>query len=147
MAVFQAGPFYNDPPIRFRGIPDSLAAHHLEGSECCLIHVDNELSAKQGVWLNPNVKVAYNTEAYKVVNPETGVWPSKTQRVKGIWSNRLVRWTGFPRRYIERYVVDRRLRLWRNEEQRKVEGEPHQGESHCLINEMQVLVENGWAHV
>jgi hypothetical protein len=147
MAVFQAGPFYNDPPIRFRGVPDSLAAHHLEGSECCLIHVDNELSAKKGVWLNPNVRVAYNAEAYKVVNPERGVWPSKKERVKGIWRNRLVRWTRFPWRYLERYIVDRRLRSWRKEAQGKIEGGLHQDENHCLINEMQVLVENGWAHV
>src|SRR5438270_8111059 len=41
IVVFQADPFYRDPPLSFRGIPDSLAIHHLEGSECCLIHADN----------------------------------------------------------------------------------------------------------
>jgi hypothetical protein len=72
MAVFQAGPFYTDSPIRLRGIPNSLAAHHLEGSERCLIHIDNELRAKKGVWMNPNVRVAYNMEAYKAVHPDKG---------------------------------------------------------------------------
>ncbi|RFU33789.1 hypothetical protein B7463_g2534, partial [Scytalidium lignicola] len=76
IVVFQAEPFYHNPPLRFRGIPDSLATHHLEGSECCLIHADNDLSARKGVWLNPNVRVSYNAEADEVVNPNTGVLPA-----------------------------------------------------------------------
>lgn len=147
MAVFQADPFYTNSPLRFRSIPDSLAAHHLEGSECCLVHIDNELSAKQGVWLNPNVRVTYNTEAYEVVNPETGLWPSRRERVQGIWHNRLARWSGFPRRYLERYTIEKRIRLWRDEVQRKGQDGLRQDENYCLINEMQVLIENGWAHV
>jgi len=145
--VFQAAPFYKDKPLRFRGIPDTLAAHHLEGSECCLIHADNELSAINGVWLNPNVRVTYNPEADKVVNPETDRWPSKIEKLKGIWSNRLARWSELPQRYLERYMVDRRLRLWRKETKRTGHTELRERGTHCLINEMQVLVENGWAHV
>ncbi|KAJ4289447.1 hypothetical protein N0V88_006927 [Collariella sp. IMI 366227] len=34
-------------PLLFRGVPDSLAAKHVEGSECCLVHADNLLS---GSW-------------------------------------------------------------------------------------------------
>jgi hypothetical protein len=147
MAVFQADPFYTNSPLRFRGIPDTLAAHHLEASECCLIHIDNELSAKQGVWLNPNVRVTYNTEAYKAVNPDTGLWPSRMERAQGIWRNRLARWVGFPRRFLERYTIEKRIRLWRDEVQRKGQDGLHQDEHYCLINEMQVLIENGWAHV
>ena len=133
--------------MRFRGISDSLAIHHLEASECCLVHADNELSAAKGVWLNPNVRVSYNAEAHKVVRPRTGVWPSRIEKLKGIWSNRWARWTGFPRRYMERYVVDRRMRLWRDEAQPEGHEENHEEGMHCVINEMQVLVHNGWAHL
>jgi hypothetical protein len=147
IVVFQAEPFYNDPSLRFRGTPDSLAASHLEGSECCLIHLDNELSAKQGVWINPNVRVAYNAEADKVVNPETGTWPSTAQKMKGIWTNRLARWTGSLWRSLERDTVRRRVRSWRRKNEQKGERVLARDEEYCLINEMQVLVENGWMHV
>jgi len=146
ITVFQADPFYRDPPLQFRGIQDSLAAHHLEGSECCLIHTDNELTASRGVWLNPNVRVAYNAEADKVINPETGSWPSKQEKLKGIWSNRWARWTRFLSRFMESYVVNNRLRIWRYEVQ-KGTGQVREEAPFCLINEMQVLVENGWAHL
>jgi hypothetical protein len=146
IVVFQADPFYKDPILSFRGIPDSLARHHLEGSECCLIHADNELSASRGVWLNPNVRVSYNPEANLVVNPENGIWPSKTDRLKGIWSNRWARWTGFTSRYIEWYAVEQRMRSWLAEMQQEGTMQSEKG-THCMVNEMQVLVENGWAHV
>ena len=65
MVAMDSKPFYESwRPLRFRGISDSLAELHLEGSECCLIHQDNPLTAKHGVWLNPNVRVGYNKEAY-----------------------------------------------------------------------------------
>ena len=143
LVVFQADPFYQDPSLRFRGIPDSLALHHLEGSECCLIHADNSLGLTRGVWLNPNVRVSYNSKAHEVVNPKGGRWPSRIEISKGIWSNRWARWTKFPWRYTERFVVERRVRLWRSEAQRTA---PEEG-IHCLVNEMQVLVDNGWAHI
>lgn len=55
-----AVPFYDSTsPFRFRGVPDTLAHHHIEGSECCIIHADNRLSQHQGVWINPNVRVGY----------------------------------------------------------------------------------------
>ena len=64
-----AAPFYAVPPLRFRGVPDSLAKAHVEGSECCLIHEDNAaVRAAKGVWLNPNVRVAYNATSYSAVN-------------------------------------------------------------------------------
>lgn len=57
LTIFDAKPFYNSPPLSFPAIPDTLAAKHIEGSECCLIHFDNELSASKGVWLNPSLRV------------------------------------------------------------------------------------------
>ncbi|KAK2855668.1 hypothetical protein FQN49_004966, partial [Arthroderma sp. PD_2] len=52
--VMDSSPFYQDPPLKFRGISDGIAKMHLEGSECCLVHADNPLSKQMGVWLNPN---------------------------------------------------------------------------------------------
>lgn len=145
--VFQAEPFYKDSTLQFRGISDGLALHHLEGSECCLIHADNPLSASRGVWLNPNVRVLYDPKIDQVVNPKTGSWPSRGDKFKGIWGNRFARWTGFPRRISERYVVRKRLQIWRDEAKHKEKKEVDEAGTYCLINEMQVLVYNGWAHV
>lgn len=147
IVVFQASSFYEVPSLRFRGISDSLARYHLEGSECCLIHADNPLSATSGVWLNPNVRVSYNIEADKIVNPKAGKWPSKMEILEGVWSNRWARWTRVPRRYLERFVVNRRVRLWRLEMRKRGHKEVREEGIFCLINEMQVLVENGWAHI
>jgi hypothetical protein len=58
-----AEPFVSSPPLQFRGISDSLAASHLEGSECCFIHVDNPFSVKKRTYVNPQVRVGYNKEA------------------------------------------------------------------------------------
>lgn len=143
IVVFQAEPFYHSKPLSFRGIDDSLALHHLEGSECCLIHTDNPLSVSKGVWLNPNVRVSYNPEADKVVHPLTGTWPNRSERFFGIWENRWARLTGFPQRYLESSTVQKRLRLWREENH----GETREDGDDCLINEFQVIVYNGWAHV
>ena len=141
LIVLKAKQFYDNPSLRFRGIPDSLADDHLEGSECCLIHADNQPSS-QGIWLNPNVRVSYNPEAYNLVNPEGGVWPSRMEKVIGIWSNRWARWTGFPLRYMDRYIVGRRISLWSQRE-----GHAEQSNwSYCVINERQILTKDGWKH-
>ncbi|TVY52059.1 hypothetical protein LSUE1_G009978, partial [Lachnellula suecica] len=66
-----AAPFYTSPGLSFRAISDSLANEHLEGSECCLIHSDNDaLRSEKGVWMNPNVRVTYNATTYVKVNPQ-----------------------------------------------------------------------------
>ncbi|OAQ97990.1 hypothetical protein LLEC1_03544 [Akanthomyces lecanii] len=80
IVVMPADPFVSPTKLRFRGIPDSLALQHLEGSECCLIHADNPLSKTLGAW-------------------------------------------------------------------QKEDSARHEPGVFCLINEMQVLAENGWAHV
>lgn len=127
-------------PLRFRAIADSLAAQHLEASECCLIHADNPLSEPLGVFINPRVRVAYNREAYVATHPR-GSWLSSWQIIKGLWGNRLRRL--LYRTSFRDGVVRRRLRKWRSEDEEK-NVEPG---TFCLINEMQVLVENGWAHL
>ncbi|KFY60426.1 hypothetical protein V497_03659 [Pseudogymnoascus sp. VKM F-4516 (FW-969)] len=147
IVVFQAEPFYGDRALSFRGIPDSLSLHHLEGSECCLIHADNRLTPTHGVWLNPNVRVSYNPESDKVVRAETGLWPTKKEKFVGIWMNRWARLMGVIPRYIQQYRVDRRIKRWGHETREEAQPEIPKRWSHCLINEMQVLVHNGWKHL
>lgn len=134
-----AKPFISDPPLRFRGIPDSLAAHHLEGSECCLIHVDNPLSTKKRVYVNPNVRVGYNIGAYNAVHPQESL-QSFWQIFIAFWENRLRRWTTMVS--LKEARVRRTVPRWKKGEKHREE----RGEI-CLINEMQVLIANGWAHV
>ena len=142
----EAAPFYANFPLRFRGIPNSLALHHVEASECCLIHADNPLSVTQGVWLTPNVRVGYNGPAYEAVNPDRGSWLSSFEILFGLWRARIQRWVTTT--YFKDSVVDRRLRAWKKEsntrywdKERNIRNdEPGR---HCLIDEMQVLVTNG----
>ena len=138
LVAMDATPYYAAThPLRFRGVPDSLADHHIEGSECCLIHADNALSPTKGVWLNPKVRVGYSTTAYNAVS-QPALYPSSI--VWALWENRLRRW--FTTTWFEKSVVTRRLAAWRAEDK----GNEEPGTA-CLVNEMQVLVENGWAHV
>lgn len=130
--------------LKFRGIPDSLAQHHLEGSECCLIHADNPASRTRGVFLNPTVRVGYNREAYEKVHPDAGnkIWLSTFGVYTGIWKSRFARWFSSP--WLKEQFVRSRIRKWEAEKPEDSREEP--GEF-CLINEMQVIVENGWKHL
>jgi hypothetical protein len=130
-------------PLRFRGIPDSLAKYHLEASECCLIHVDNPLTAAHGVWMNPHVRVAYTPAAYDAVAGGAGgrLWPTWADRLRGVWRNRFVRWTTST--WARRQRVMARVAKWQAEDAAR----HHEPGLNCLVNEMQVLVANGWAHV
>jgi hypothetical protein len=134
-----ASPFLAKSPLRFRGIPDSLAYYHLEGSECCLIHADNPLSKEKGVYLNPRVRVGYNGPAYTAVNPITN-WLTAKSILQGLWVNRLRRWSITS--WIKEEVVRRRVDSWKALSPKNEE--PGQ---FCIINEMQVLRRYGWAHV
>ncbi|KAF4983261.1 hypothetical protein FZEAL_1299 [Fusarium zealandicum] len=139
IVAMPAEPFISSSKLRFRGVSDSLAEEHLEGSECCLIHADNPLSKTRGVYLNPRVRVGYNMPAYQAVHPENGAWVSTWDIFIGLWINRLRRWTAVT---FEGWVVRKRVAKWESEGM----GRREPGEF-CLINEMQVLVKNGWAHV
>lgn len=133
-----ADPFVSPTKLRFRGISDSLALQHLEGSECCLIHADNPLSHTLGVYINPRVRVGYNPPAYEATHSPSS-WVTATEIFIGLWKNRLKRWT---RISFEGWVVQSRVAEWQKQDMSN--NEPG---VFCLINEMQVLVENGWAHV
>ncbi|PBP21609.1 polysaccharide export protein [Diplocarpon rosae] len=162
-----ANPFYANPPLKFRGIPDSLGDEHLEGSECCLIHADNaQLRREKGVWINPNVRVAYNASAYSKANGgaeiksdvadvnygvpggDGSVWPGRREMITGIWMNRWARWFKRAQIWSEKRVVMSRVRGWIEKGERL---DPPQQRAElgleCLINEMQVLFGSGWRHV
>lgn len=133
-----AKPFLGDDAIRFRGTNDSLAKHHLEGSECCLIHADNPLSATKGIFLNPAVQVGYNMTAYNDVHSSYAVM-SPLRTYAQIWQNRLLRWLTTP--WFKERVVRGRVAKWTEETRGEEPGE------YCLINEMQVIFQRGWKHV
>jgi hypothetical protein len=125
--------------LRFRGISDSLAASHLEGSECCLIHIDNPLHTLQKrTYVNPQVRVGYNGKAYDDVHPQV-LLQSSWKMYKALWENRFRRWATSP--WLKEWKVRSRVAAWRGKTGGREGGEV------CLINEMQVLAENGWAHV
>lgn len=137
--AFDAAPFYEPDALEFRGIPDSLAQQHVEASECCLIHVDNPLTPTQGVWLNPDVRVGYSPEAYAAVHSGSS-WPNMFAKIYGIWSNRISRWSTTT--VLKASTINNRLATWA-----KDHPDVSEAGTYCLINEMQVLIENGWAHV
>ncbi|KAK4134529.1 glycosyltransferase family 69 protein [Trichocladium antarcticum] len=141
IVAMPASAFAGTGGLKFRGVDDSLAAAHVEGSECCLIHADNPASRTRGVFLNPTVRVGYNKNAYDVVHPRlAGSWLSLSQIWSGLWRNRLARWFTTPR--FKESRVRGRVARW----ERAAEGREEKG-GFCLINEMQVVVGNGWAHL
>ncbi len=133
-----AEPFIGEQALRFRGTSDSLAAHHLEGSECCLIHADNPLSATKGIFLSPTVRVGYNVSAYNAMHSPKAVL-SPLGIYVALWQNRLMRWFTSP--WFKERTVHSRVLKWVEETKEKEPGE------FCLVNEMQVIFERGWKHV
>ncbi|KAG0639900.1 cryptococcal mannosyltransferase 1-domain-containing protein [Tuber brumale] len=132
MVAFDAAPFLLPSNLRFRGVPDSLAKWHVEGSECCLIHYDNPVSGK-GVWLNPNVRVAYRVKGWELIRRGVG-WPGRWEKV---WGGVVGIVTAVLRLPWGDGKVAGRIREW---------GGSEPG-ADCLIDEMQVLVHNGWKHL
>ena len=160
MVVMPASPFYNQANrLRFRGVRDSLALKHVEGSECCLIHADNPLSEDLGVWINPNVRVGYchpdlhskklklDWEAFKQVCQKPydavhlpGSWVSHFQIAWALWENRMRRWVSLG--WMQNWKVRRRLQAWRAEGEGNVEVG-----GFCLVDEQHVIEPHGWLHV
>lgn len=142
MVAFDAASFIHPrEPLRFRGIADSLAVSHLEGSECCLIHADNERHGwkradRMGVWVNPLVRVGYNYPAYMYQRVTMYSWREYWLSIPVRIGTSLL---GLPWRNRK---VKRRVDGWVKEK----EGREEPGDF-CLVDEMHVLVENGWKHV
>ncbi|KAK4172248.1 cryptococcal mannosyltransferase 1-domain-containing protein [Triangularia setosa] len=143
IVVMPATAFMGIQGLKFRGVQDSLAEYHVEGSECCLIHADNPQSRTKGVFLNPNVRVGYRREAYEAVHPIGGSWVSLSQIWLGLWKNRLGRWLTTP--WFKESTMRGRVAQWAGQGGKGVVRE-EKGDF-CLINEMQVVVHNGWKHL
>ena len=164
MVLMDTEPFYDKlSPLHFRGVTDRLASSHVEGSECCLIHADNPYTPARGVFLNPRVRVGYNEPAFLAVNPDfdhptssdtttatatethgsgsTGSWLSTWDIFTGLWKNRILRWTTTS--WFQRHMITGRVKAF----EKGHPGAKGENGAGCLVDEMQVLVENGWAHV
>lgn len=135
--------------LKFNSIPDTMAQKHLEASECCLIHADNPLSLQLGVYINPNVRVAYRAEANAIVNPSNSIfaqhrkWPSAWGKFKGVWANRWARWALWDRRQKDASIINSKVRQWMDEVKQE-EVQKMERVRMCLVNEMQILTSNGW---
>ncbi|QSZ34054.1 hypothetical protein DSL72_005634 [Monilinia vaccinii-corymbosi] len=162
MVVFDAQAWYPSPHnggragngdaefqgLKFRGVSDSLARRHVEGSECCLIHSDNPLRETKGIFVNPNVRVAYRRNVYEAVNASGG-WPGKREAIAGMWRVRVGWATEWWLGWVERGRVRRRIGAWVAEGRGGGDGSEKREEMgvECLINEMQVLYQGGWKHL
>ncbi|KAF2023587.1 hypothetical protein EK21DRAFT_105211 [Setomelanomma holmii] len=106
MVAMAAQPFLSSPPLRFRGVSDSVAASHVEGSECCLIHVDN---TEKQVYVNPNVLVGYSSESYDAIHSMSMIL-SPWQMFQALCENRIRRCVTSS--WHARRKIQRRLRGW-----------------------------------
>lgn len=152
MVIMDSAPFYTgigeaETGLKYRGIEDSLAELHVEGSECCLIWADMEAAGdvKAGIWVNPAVRVGYVKKAYE----DTHFGASKDFvtgliYVKGMWRNRSLRWFGGGMKQPK--AVKKRVSQWKKEGKTTGENRNEIGEM-CLIDEMHVLIWNGWKHL
>jgi hypothetical protein len=145
MILMDTGPFYNQ--LTFRGIPDSLASKHLEGSECCLIHADLNATVPHhsGIYVNPAARVGYTPLAYELTHfgvEETFI--SATQYVLAMYLHRLNQ-IRTPSARKQMSVVTKRVGKWREYEENSLEKREENGEM-CLIDEMHLLIWNGWKH-
>ncbi|KAL8838792.1 MAG: hypothetical protein Q9176_004865 [Flavoplaca citrina] len=142
--AFDASPFQRPSnPLMFRGIPDSLAQYHVEASECCLIHYDNPLSASNGVYINPAVRVAYSAPAYTAVSstsngdgPKTD-WPTRSELLWGHWKRRWLWWARWPASAIKIW--------WRTKRWRSHYPNIDEPGLACASDLAMVLKSNGWA--
>jgi hypothetical protein len=145
MVVMDAAPFYGG--LRYRGIEDSLAEKHLEGSECCLIWADMEANGdtESGIWVNPAVRVGYIKKAYDYTH--FGIhedFISAAVYVKGVWRNRIANWFGAGMKQAQ--VVKKRVAQWKKEGKKQGKERIEVGEM-CLVDQMHVLIWNGWKHL
>ena len=97
-----------------------------------VIHYDNPASDK-GVWLNPNVRVAYRTKGIGIGS--AGGWVAREVGEGVEWSC---------------WVCDSFVEITPGKWEDSGEGSGVGGNApgvDCLIDEMQVSVDNGWKHL
>ncbi|KAI9036536.1 glycosyltransferase family 69 protein [Aspergillus affinis] len=135
MVAMPAHPFMDDPPLQFRGVPDQLAAARFEGSERCLLHADNPLSATRGLYVNPHVRVAYGGATYAAVQPVQS-WLSFWHVLGSLWESRLRRSVPIPSP--TEWRICRRLARW--ESRSTLNREPGR---FCLLDHSQEFLLSG----
>lgn len=139
IVAFDARPFQASPhPLRFRSIPDSLAQYHVGASECCLVHYDNQLSlaADFGVWINPDVRVAYSTPAYRAVTELS--WPTASESRYGPWRSRWTWWW--------RDIGPGLKAAWRVWRWRRSHPDVQEPGLACVVDLAMVLTDDGWRY-
>ncbi|RMD40777.1 hypothetical protein DV735_g4379, partial [Chaetothyriales sp. CBS 134920] len=155
MVLMDASPFYPSVGVdgrqvdglRFRAISDSLAAKHLEASECCLINADLAAmgAAEHGIYINPAVRVAYTDKAYNLTHTgadATG-FITASNYLLATWLFRLAGWVESSASRALDEKVHSRVAKWQHDN--TLEHRNETGEM-CLIDEMHLLIWNGWKH-
>ena len=145
LVAFDAAPFQTpEHPLRFRGIPDSLAQYHVEASECCTIHYDNSFSESLGVWINPAVRVGYSEDAYNAISASQADgsspnWPSTSELRWGYWKSK---WLWRIKDPFTPLKISSRIRNWQHRF-------PHEKEPGlaCVSDLAMILMPNGWKHL
>jgi hypothetical protein len=119
LVAFDTEPFYGENPLKFWGVSDEVANLNIEGIERCLIHSDNYLLRElKGVWLNPNVRVAYQEWTYLVVNPtpeNMRIWLREQRMDLGFLANIHERWLGWAKLWKETKIVKDIVEEWMQE--------------------------------
>ncbi|KAL4885020.1 cryptococcal mannosyltransferase 1-domain-containing protein [Aspergillus karnatakaensis] len=118
MVFMHTGAFYLTRPIRFREVAEGLAAKGLEASERCLIHADNSLSRRRGVYLNPFVRIGDNDREHAAAHSNIH-WLSTWELFASIWENRLRRWSTPP--FLQGWPLYFRLSAWEAENEKNKE--------------------------
>ncbi|KAH6888372.1 cryptococcal mannosyltransferase 1-domain-containing protein [Coprinopsis sp. MPI-PUGE-AT-0042] len=116
---------------------DAKPFHHVEASECCLIHADNPESKRKGVWVNPHVRVAYHEDAYLLMRN----WPTLKDKVTGAWFNFRNDFSGMP--YPKEWITNA-VKNWLEEDATREGSEPG---LFCLEDQMQILTAQSWQTV
>lgn len=106
---------YSSRPIQFRGVPESLAAKHVVASETCLVHADNYISKRRGVYLNPFVRVGHNMPTALSGKH----WLSTWEIFESTWENRLRRWFSSP--FFAGWSLRSRFAQWKAEDENNKE--------------------------
>ncbi|KAL4930209.1 glycosyltransferase family 69 protein [Aspergillus undulatus] len=129
MVFMSTEAIYSTHPVQFRSLPDGLTSKHLVASDTCLIHADNIISKRRGVYLNPFVRVGYNEPSYSATH-STSHWLSTWGILESVWENRLRRWFSSP--FFRRWSIRSRFADWEGED----ENHKDRG-GFCVVDEVQ----------
>ncbi|KAL4952121.1 cryptococcal mannosyltransferase 1-domain-containing protein [Aspergillus filifer] len=129
MVFMSTEAIYSIRPVKFRGLPDGLTRKGLVASDTCLIHADNVISRRRGVYLNPFVRVGYDEPSYSATHSSSH-WLSTWGIFESLWECRYQRWFSFP--LFARWSIRGRISSW------EAEDENHRERGGwCIVDEAQ----------